>query len=93
MPSNDNSPITNESVTSSWAITPIATIKATAIGRSKCAPSLVTSAGAKLIAMRLAGKERPMEDSAERIRSFDSATALSANPTIIMAGRPFDKCA
>ena len=51
----------------------------------------MTSAGARLIEIRFAGSANPIEDKAALILSFDSATALSAKPTIIIAGRPFDK--
>ena len=51
----------------------------------------MTSAGARLIEIRLAGSARPIEDKAALMRYLDSATALSANPTIIIAGKPFDK--
>src|SRR6476620_7826754 len=41
------------------------------------------SAGARLTVMRLAGSARPEAISAERTRSRDSATALSARPTTV----------
>ena len=41
--------------------------------------------------MRFAGKASPIEDKAALILSLDSATALSAKPTIIIAGKPLDK--
>ena len=63
-----------------------------AIGRTKCAPSLSTSARAKFTAMRFDGKARPINDKAARTRPRDSATALSANPTTAIAGKPFAIC-
>ena len=93
MPSSDNSTKMIASPISCLDSTPIATSTDTAIGRSKYAPSLVTSAGARFIAIRFAGSVKPIDESAALIRSFDSATALSARPTIIIAGSPFDICA
>ena len=87
-PSSANSPSTSAFSTASRGTTPIATIRPRAIGKSKCAPSFKTSAGAKLTAIRFGGKARPIDANAARTRSRDSATALSARPTIAMAGKP-----
>ena len=87
-PCSDNSPRTSMFATASDGTLPIATNSPNAIGRSKCAPSLTTSAGARLTAMRFGGRASPIEPSAARTRSRDSATALSASPTMAMAGNP-----
>jgi len=47
---------------------------------------------AKLTAIRFGGKASPIEANAARKRSRDSATALSASPTIAMAGKPLAIC-
>ena len=44
------------------------------------------------MAIRFGGKATPIDDNAARTRSFDSATALSAKPTMAMLGIPFDRC-
>ena len=88
-PFNDSSPRIRQSATLSSGNTPIATNKPTAIGRSKCAPSFRTSAGDRLTAILLDGSASPSDDNAARTRSLDSATDLSARPTIVIAGRPF----
>jgi len=72
--------------------TPFAITKPSAMGKSKCAPSFTTSAGAKFTAMRFGGSASPIDDKAARTRSRDSATALSAKPTMAMVGNPFAIC-
>ena len=62
--------------------------RASAMGRSKWLPSLTTSAGERLTMMRLDGSDSPIEVSAPRTRSRDSATALSGRPTTTKAGSP-----
>lgn len=45
--------------------------------------SFTKSAGAKLINIFLAERARPIDENAALTFSFDSATVLSASPTII----------
>jgi hypothetical protein len=61
-----------------------------AIGRSKAAPTLRTSAGARLTVMRPSGNGKPELRMAVRTRSRLSRTVRSGNPTIVMPGRPGD---
>ena len=65
---------------------------ASAIGRSRCEPSLVISAGARFTSTRFGGRDRPRPASAARTRSRLSATALSARPTTKKAGSPEAIC-
>jgi len=51
-------------------------------------PSFNTSAGAKLTAVRFGGKASPITTNAIHTHLRDSATALSASPTIAVAGKP-----
>ncbi len=60
---------------------------ANAMGKSRCVPSLASSAGARLIVTRLSGKRNPELTSAARTRSRASETVLLAMPTILKAGR------
>ena len=92
VPSNASSPMTIIPSTLSDGTAPIATSNPSAIGRSKCDPSLIRSAGARLTAIRFGGNDNPSEDKAARTLSLDSLTALSASPTIAIFGRPFDRC-
>ena len=80
-PSSAISPSARKPSISSAGRTPIATIRPSAIGRSKWLPSLITSAGDRLTVMRLGGSASPMAQSAARTRSRLSPTALSGRPT------------
>ncbi len=60
---------------------------ARAIGRSRCEPSLTSSAGARLMVTFLSGKDRSELVMAERTRSRASVIVLLAMPTILKAGR------
>ena len=66
----------------SGEMAPIATIMASAMGRSKWLPSLGRSAGARLTVMCLKGRPRPTACNAFLTRSRLSATALSGRPTM-----------
>ena len=59
-----------------------------AIGRSRWAPSLGSSAGARLTVILRFGKVKPELTRALRTRSRDSLMVLAAMPTILKAGRP-----
>ena len=59
-----------------------------AIGTSNAAPSLRTSAGARLIVILRAGKVNPVCRIAARTRSLASCTAASGKPTTVTAGNP-----
>ena len=91
-PSSDNSPRAANSPASSIGTTSIAASTASAIGRSKCEPSFSISAGARLMTMRLGGRDSPIDVSAARTRSRASPTALSGNPTTRKFGRPEEIC-
>ena len=58
------------------------------MGRSKAGPSLRKSAGARLMTVRLRGKEYPEFCMAVRTRSVLSLTAASGRPTRIGAAKP-----
>ena len=88
VPSSDNSPSATVSSTSSRGITSIAARSASAIGRSKCEPSLGRSAGDRLTVIFFAGSARFSVESAARTRSRASLTALSGRPTMEKPGIP-----
>src|SRR5262249_50040159 len=58
------------------------------MGRSKAAPSLRTSAGARFTVMRSLGKAKPALRMAVLTRSRLSRTAESGNPTVAYCGSP-----
>ena len=91
-PSRPSSPTATNSLSVSASTTPIAASSASAIGRSKCDPSLGRSAGERLTVIRLGGSARPIAPKAPRTRSRLSATALSARPTTMKLGRPGSNC-
>ena len=91
-PSSPSSPTTRYSASASTSTTPIAPSSASAIGRSKCAPSLGRSAGDRLTTIRFGGSASPIAAIAPRTRSRLSATALSPRPTTLKAGRPAISC-
>src|SRR5262252_11230343 len=67
---------------------PMAARMPSAMGRSKEAPSLRTSAGARFTVMRSEGKGKPALRMAVRTRSRLSRTAESGSPTVVNAGSP-----
>ena len=69
-PSSDSSPSATLPATASRGRTSIAASTASAIGRSKCEPSLGRSAGDRFTVIRLAGSARPIAVSAARTRSW-----------------------
>ncbi len=81
-PSRASSPIAAKPWMASGEIASIATISASAIGKSKWLPSFGRSAGARLTVMWVHGRPRPIAWSAFRTRSRLSATALSGKPTM-----------
>ena len=64
-------------------------IRQSAIGRSKDAPSFLKSPGAKFIVTLVLGREYPVLDKLDKIRSSDSFTAVSGKPTRTHLGSPF----
>ena len=60
------------------------------MGRSNAAPTLRTSAGARLTVTRALGNGNPELRIAVRTRSRLSRTVASGSPTIVMPGRPFE---
>ena len=68
--------------------TPVAPRMPSAIGRSKAAPSLRRSAGARLTVMRSTGKSKPAFRMAARTRSRLSRTVESGSPTVVKDGSP-----
>ena len=60
---------------------PEAAITPRAIGRSKCVPAFLISAGARFTVIRLAGKSKPELRTAATTRSLASFTAASGRPT------------
>ena len=87
LPSSESSP--TKALFSRWLLLtwPESANTARAIGRSRCEPSLVSSAGAKFTVTFLAGKTNPEFVIARRTRSRASDTVLDAIPTILNAGR------
>ena len=61
-----------------------------AIGRSNAAPTLRTSAGARLTVTRSGGNGKPELRIAVRTRSRLSRTVASGSPTIVTPGSPGD---
>ena len=82
VPSSVSSPNAAKLSTVSGEIASMATIRASAIGRSKWLPSLGRSAGARFTVVRVHGMPSPIACSALRTRSRLSATALSGSPTM-----------
>ena len=87
-PSSDSSPTMARPGPSSRGIAPAAARMATAIGRSKAAPALRRSAGARFTVMRCGGKSKPELRMAARTRSRLSRTLASGSPTMAKTGRP-----
>ena len=88
-PESSSSPMTrteDESESESFPLRAWRT--ASAIAKSKPAPSLRISAGDKLTSTRSGGKSKPEFCTAALMRSRDSFTAPSARPTISTAGMP-----
>lgn len=59
-----------------------------AIGRSRKEPSLLSSAGARLIVSLRSGKENPEDLRAARMRSLLSSMVLLPIPIILKCGSP-----
>ena len=87
-PFRDSSPTNTLPRTSAMINWPDRTSIDKAIGRSKYAPSLGSSAGAKLMVTFLSGNEKSEFTTALRTRSRDSLMVLLAIPTILKAGSP-----
>ncbi len=87
-PSRPSSPMARVSAAASAGTTPISASRASAMGRSKCAPSFGISAGARFTTTRFGGIATPMAVSAARTRSRNSPTALSGRPTSWKPGAP-----
>src|SRR5262245_35640759 len=89
-PSSASSPTTAKAP-AAWSLRhPVAARMPRAIGRSKEAPSLRTSAGARFTVIRSWGKAKPALRIAVRTRSRLSRTAESGRPTVMNAGKPGD---
>ena len=67
---------------------PVARSRHIAIARSKCAPSFLRSAGARLTVTLCVGKRNPLFFTALLTRSRDSLTAASGKPTMSQLGSP-----
>ena len=87
-PSSDSSPTMASPGPSSRGIAPAAARIATAIGKSKAAPALRRSAGARFTVIRCGGKSNPELRMAARTRSRLSRTLASGSPTMAKTGRP-----
>ena len=87
-PSSESSPMAIEFSMSPGLRMPVAERMPSAIGRSKAAPSLRSSAGARLIVMRSTGNSSPAFRIAARTRSRLSRTVESGRPTVVKDGRP-----
>ena len=86
-PSSPNSPTRIKSF-NLGICTELALSMATAMARSRCAPSFFTSAGARLTVIIEMGNFFPLFFIAERTLSLDSFTAVSGSPTISNLGSP-----
>ncbi len=91
-PDKPSSPIHSNSSRAWLGICLLAANKPRAMARSKRAPSLGKSAGAKLKVMRFCGNSRPLLIMALRTRSLLSRTAVSGKPTKVSIGRPLLRC-
>ena len=88
MPVRESSPRATVPATSSCGSTSRAASSASAMGRSKCEPSLGMSAGERLTVIRFDGSAMESALSAAFTRSRASLTALSGRPTMAKAGMP-----
>ena len=88
VPSRENSPKATWVSATSGGMISRAQRRATAMGRSKCYPTLGRFAGDRLIATRFEGIAIVILLRTVRTRSRASDTALSGSPTIEKAGRP-----
>ena len=86
--SSDSSPITSARSRRPGFTSPVAERMPIAIGRSKAAPSLRRSAGARLTVIRSIGNSKPALRMAARTRSRLSRTVESGSPTVVKEGRP-----
>ena len=89
-PSRESSPISSTRLTSTGFTCRVAMISATAMDRSKAAPSLRTSAGERFTVTRPVGTRKPLFFSAANTRSRLSRTAASGRPTRLKMGWPPD---
>ena len=87
-PSRETSPTITTSRKTADGMSPSAARMPTAMGRSKAAPSLRRSAGARLTVILRWGKLKPLLRSAERTRSRLSRTVRSGSPTTVNMGNP-----
>ncbi len=71
-------------------ISPVATRRPTAMGRSRPAPPLRTPDGTRLTVTRRRGQGSPLERTAARTRSRASRTAASGSPTMVKPGSPLE---
>ena len=81
LPSRPSSPMAMTPSRAAAGMTSCAVKMPRAIGRSKAAPSLRMSAGARLIVTLRAGSFQPLCNSADRTRTPPSLTALAPRPT------------
>jgi len=88
LPSRESSPANRQSCSRSAGQCPIAASNATAIGKSKPAPTFLSCAGARLTTIFLGGRANPQLLNAARIRSRLSRIVLSGRPTILKALSP-----
>ena len=88
LPSKDKAPMAKVSCRQSPRIASIALSIASAIARSKCAPSLGKSAGVRLMVIRFGGNAKDKLCNADLTRSRASLTALSANPMMVKPRSP-----
>ena len=88
-PPKDSSPTHSYSLRLAIGIWPEAAKTPKAMAKSKRPPSLGKSAGARLTVMRWAGNSKREFNIAPRTLSLLSFTAVSGNPTILSAGKPF----
>jgi AcrR family transcriptional regulator len=84
--SSDSSPTTRARSRRPGFTRPVAQRIPTAVGRSKAAPSLRRSAGARLTVIRSIGNSRPALRIAARTRSRLSRTVESGRPTVVKVG-------
>lgn len=87
-PSRESSPTNTNRSKSGTSISPVATRRPIANGRSRALPSFRKSAGDKFTVVRKPVTTLSMERMAETTRSLDSLTALSGNPTKVKPGSP-----
>ena len=87
-PSRESSPTKMASFMSASRSWPERIKTESAIGRSRCGPSLLSSAGAREIVTRFKGNLNPADFRAFLTRSLASLTVLLAKPTRLKVGNP-----